>query len=81
MDTIKKSIRKLQRADRVKADDAIERIRSGNLVGLNILKIAGSKFTFRVRAGNVRIIYVLNPNEDPQIIWVGYRSEKTYRDI
>jgi mRNA-degrading endonuclease RelE of RelBE toxin-antitoxin system len=81
MDDVKKSIRKLQRADRVKADYAIEQIRSGNFAGLNIIKMTGGKYTYRVRAGNVRIIYILKPGQDPQIIWVGYRSEKTYRDI
>lgn len=81
MDNIKKSIRKLQRADRAKTDAAIEQILSKNFVGLNIIKIAGSKYTFRVRVGNVRIIYISRPKQGPQLIWVGYRSEKTYRDL
>jgi len=59
----------------------IAQILASNFEGLDIKVMKGDKNVFRVRTGNYRIIFIVQPSSGPKIISISRRSEKTYRDF
>ena len=80
MDRIQKSLKKLSAKERKQVKDILERVAEGNTAGLDLQKLTGAEDVYRVRKGDIRIIY-LRRNRSIFILAVERRSEKTYRDI
>lgn len=78
VDRIQKFLDRLSLGDRKKYDEILDRILKGDLQNLDVKKLQGMDHAYRVRKGEVRIIFVRKPSEDIQIISIEYRSEGTY---
>lgn len=79
MDQIQKNLLKFSNLERRLTDSLIDKIKLGHIQGLNIKKLAGMENIYRVRKGNIRIIY--RKHKDKEIEWIDItkRSDKTYR--
>jgi len=53
---------------------------SGEIAGLDVKKIKNENNVFRVRCGQIRVVYK-RENKKILFISVGRRNEKTYRDF
>lgn len=60
---------------------AVAQIVSGDLAGLDVKAMAGHGGLFRVRVGDYRIIFRQHAGEEPNIISISRRNEKTYRGL
>lgn len=77
MDAIRKALKKLNARERERVKEILTKLLSGNLQGLDIRKLKGRNDVFRVRKGDLRIVY---RQEDKSIfiLLIERRSEKTY---
>lgn len=80
MDKISKFLLKLSAKEFQIAEETIEQILSGDIEALQVKKLKGTTHVFRVRKGEVRIIF-LRKNGIVRILEVDRRSEGTYRDV
>ncbi|MBP6881580.1 MAG: hypothetical protein KBC35_03060 [Candidatus Pacebacteria bacterium] len=80
MDRNAKFLKKLSKKEFDTLAEIIERIKSQKTDGLNILKLKGHQDVFRVRIGNIRIIF-LATRDKVEILEISRRSEKTYKDF
>ena len=78
MDRADKLSRKLSEKERVKVIRAIELILVGDIARLDVKKLKGEKNIFRVRVGDLRIIFAHEKNL-LRIISVDRRNDTTYR--
>jgi len=79
MDDIAKILKKLIQKDREKIEELIQEIISRNWKHLNIKKLKGHNNIYRVRKGDIRIIF-LDINGDIRILSISTRNENTYKD-
>ncbi|MEK7496723.1 MAG: hypothetical protein AAB657_02345 [Patescibacteria group bacterium] len=79
MDKIAKSLRRLSKSERAVVRIILEKLQSGNTLGLTIKKLVGQQDIFRVRKGNIRIIFRYISNE-VFILAIERRSESTHRN-
>jgi len=79
MDKIDKALKKLSVKERRRVKAILSKIYSGSFTGLNIKKLRGRLDIFRVRKGNIRIIYRVGRRKDIFILAIERRSEKIYR--
>ena len=79
MDKIEKELSKLSLKEKENLKSILVKIKSGNLAGLDVKKLKGSNNLFRVRKGNMRIIYLKN---DKEIILLKLekRNDHTYKN-
>ncbi|MCR4278798.1 MAG: type II toxin-antitoxin system mRNA interferase toxin, RelE/StbE family [bacterium] len=77
-DQIQKFLRKLSDKERRVITRLIEMIVLGKLTGLDVKKLQGSQDVFRIRKGDIRIIYRRSDNE-VFIIAIERRTKNTYR--
>lgn len=75
---LEKFLRKLTKKRRAQIKPVIERIVSRNFLGLNMSKLGGFDNLFRVRQGNIRIIFSLSDGEPIKLIRVEFRGDTTY---
>lgn len=61
--------------DHTNIHEKLQQLKNGFLPDLDIRKLKGYKNTYRLRVGNYRVIFELNP--DYLIIIIGIRSRKT----
>ena len=80
MDKIEKFLKKLSPDERGIALRIIEKVLSRDIRGLDIKKLKGEHNLFRVRKGNIRIVF-FQGNSIVRIIFIGRRSKKTYKDF
>lgn len=78
MDKIDKALNKFSAKEKLEVKDIFLKIKSGNLKELNIKKLRGRNDVFRVRKGNLRVIYRTEESKI-FILSVGRRSESTYK--
>jgi len=78
MDKIEKALAKLSGKEREKIKQALEKLFSKEVTGMDIKKLKGRKDIFRLRVGNLRIIYRLN-DDKIFILAISRRNEDTYR--
>ncbi|MEK7138115.1 MAG: type II toxin-antitoxin system RelE/ParE family toxin [Patescibacteria group bacterium] len=78
MDKIEKFLKKLSDKERKKIKEILALLENNNLSGLDIKKLKGHSDIFRVRKGDLRIVYRV---EASQIILIAIdrRNEKTYK--
>ena len=80
MHKIDKFLARLDAEQRQKVLAIVERLKSGDLSGLDLRKLHGSPGIYRVRVGKVRIVFGI-ATSGIRIFNIGNRGEKTYRDI
>ena len=81
MDNIQKNLLKFSNQERRSEDILIAKIQSGEAIGLDIKKLAGTDDIFRLRKGSIRMIYRKHKNNKIEWIDITKRSEKTYRNF
>ncbi len=77
MDAIKKALKKLSAKERAWIRDILVKLAAGRTQGLDIKKLQGRDDIFRVRKGDIRIVYRRN-DRDISVLLIERRSEKTY---
>lgn len=77
MDKIIKFLNKLSDKERNNLDQIISRVSAGDLSGLDVKKLKGERNIFRVRKGDLRVIFQKAHNSIV-VIAVGRRSDTTY---
>ena len=78
MDRIQKALQKLEPKEQKVVKEILNKLLAKHFENLNIQKLQGHMEIFRVRKGNLRIIF-RQTNKDIFILAVERRSEKTYR--
>jgi mRNA-degrading endonuclease RelE of RelBE toxin-antitoxin system len=79
MSNLKKSLSKFNKKERKALELLLTKIISLDWQGLSIKKLKGYKDVFRIRKGNIRIIFTRNQKNEIFIITIERRSEKTYK--
>ena len=80
-DKIAKLLAKLPPKQLIAIQSVISQILKANFEGLDIKVMKVHKDIFRVRVGNYRIIFIIRQNDEPKILTISRRSEKSYRDF
>lgn len=81
MDKIQKFLqKKLDKRYRQAVYDAINRILSGKLEGLDITTVKKHPGHYRARIGRVRIVFCI-VDDEVHLLNIGYRDDNTYHDI
>ncbi|MEK7629125.1 MAG: cytotoxic translational repressor of toxin-antitoxin stability system [Patescibacteria group bacterium] len=79
MDKISKALKKFTPKERIWVKFVLGNIQSNNFQGLDIKKLKGWDDIFRVRKGDIRIIYKLDSIKKIHILTIGRRKENTYK--
>lgn len=74
VDRIEKALRRLSGKERQAIKSIMQRLKSGNITGLDIKKLKGSAAIYRVRKGSMRIMYVVGTNDSIKILAIERRS-------
>ncbi len=77
MDKISKILSKLTSKEKDQIKNIIKALQMGRFDNLDIKKLKGASDIFRVRKGNIRVIYQIRNNQT-FILKVGRRKETTY---
>ena len=78
MDKIDKALNKLVPKEKERIKNIIKALQSGRFDNLDIKKLKGREDIFRIRSGNLRIIYQTRDNK-VFILKLGYKKEDTYK--
>jgi len=78
MNKLQKFLSKLNPEERIVANELIDKIISNNTVGLNVKKLKGSDNLYRIRKGDLRLIYLKNENGIISILDAGKKNDTTY---
>jgi len=79
MGNLDKILRRFSPKEREIIERLVERILSRNLIGLDTKKLKGLKNLFRVRKGDIRMIFELVDGKEPRVISIERKSESAYR--
>lgn len=80
MDKIRKSLERLSVKERAIVQEILKKIKSNSVQDLDLKKLKGADDIFRIRKGDIRIIYK-KPEDQIVILSIERKSEKTYRDF
>ncbi len=80
MDRNEKFLKKLSKAEFKKLESLLLKIKSGKTDSLDIKILTGYQDIFRARSGDIRVIFLAN-RDRIDILEIGRRSEKTYKDF
>ncbi|PIR87542.1 MAG: hypothetical protein COU10_04000 [Candidatus Harrisonbacteria bacterium CG10_big_fil_rev_8_21_14_0_10_45_28] len=78
MDKIDKLLKKFSSKEKQQIKSILEKINSGKLQSLDLKKLKGYKDIFRIRKGDIRVIYRLDDENRISILAIERRSDKTY---
>lgn len=78
MDRTTKFLKLLSKAERAKVEKVINLVLTQQTAELDVKKLTGYLNAYRVRIGDVRLIY-LEHQDYNELLFVGRRSEKTYK--
>ncbi len=78
MDRIEKSLKRLTEKERELIKSILERLAEGDTLGLDLQKLKGNENVYRVRKGDLRIIFQRR-EENIFVLAIERRSEKTYK--
>ncbi len=78
MDKIEKALNKLSFKEKQKVREILLQADKGNFQGLNTKKLKGRDNIFRVRKGNIRIIFYKIDNSI-KVLTIERRASKTYK--
>ncbi len=79
MDRNQKFLKRLEPKELAAVETILHKILSRNTTSLDIKKLAGYRDVYRIRTGNIRIIF-LDTGTNPEILEISRRSEKTYKN-
>jgi mRNA-degrading endonuclease RelE of RelBE toxin-antitoxin system len=77
MERIDKILRALKTDERERVMFCLEKILANDISLLDIKKLKGQKYFYRVRTGNLRIIFTKKEN-DIRLVAIERRSDNTY---
>lgn len=77
-DKIKKALAKLSAKEKTAVANILHKLIAKELSGLDIKYLKGSTNVYRVRTGNIRIIYTTIDGE-VRVLAIARRNEKTYK--
>lgn len=77
MDKIEKALKRFHEKERFWIKDILTRLQHGNFKGLDIKKLRGREDIFRIRKGDIRIIYRFKEKKF-FVLAIERRNEKTY---
>ncbi|MBU1015431.1 hypothetical protein KKI17_03330 [Patescibacteria group bacterium] len=80
MDKISKALKRLSPKERRQMRELLFKVKSGNLAGLDLKKLKDREDIFRVRKGDLRIIF-RQKSKSITILALERRSENTYRKL
>ncbi|MBI2024733.1 MAG: hypothetical protein HYT03_01395 [Candidatus Harrisonbacteria bacterium] len=80
MDKFEKAFKKLTADEQRQVKIIFAQLEAGHFKNLDIKKLKGADAIFRIRKGNLRIIYQQR-NDKIFLIKLSRRSEKTYRNL
>ncbi|MCX6738671.1 MAG: hypothetical protein NT098_01300 [Candidatus Parcubacteria bacterium] len=80
MERIDKILRILQTNERARVMVCVEKILANDVSLLDIKKLKGQKDFYRVRTGDLRIIFIKKDN-DIRLVAIERKGNNTYRDI
>lgn len=78
MDKIEKLLAKLSNKERKKIKETLVKLQKGTAAGLDIKKLKNRTDVFRIRIGDLRVIY-RTEKEQLVILAVSRRNENTYK--
>lgn len=77
MDKISKVLKKLSPKERDRVRSVLLRLESGNTKGLDLKKLKGRDDIFRIRRGDIRIVYRIS-NKQIHVLTIERRNDTTY---
>ncbi|MEX1027131.1 MAG: type II toxin-antitoxin system RelE/ParE family toxin [Candidatus Paceibacterota bacterium] len=80
MDRIQKELQKLSAKEFAAVKEVIAKLESGVIDELHVKKLKGHTDIYRVRIGNIRVIYRVG-KEDIHLLAIRRRSDSTYREF
>ena len=78
MDKIEKALQKLSFRERARVKRILEQLKKRQFTGLDVKRLRGQGDIYRVRKGDIRIIYRAERN-DVFMLAIERKSESTYR--
>jgi mRNA-degrading endonuclease RelE of RelBE toxin-antitoxin system len=78
MNRIEKALAKLSKKERERAEAVLELIYVNLLESLDIKKLKGKKDFFRVRDGDIRIVFYKNIDGTNVLLTISRRNDTTY---
>lgn len=78
MDKVDKALKRLSPKEKERIKNIIKVLQSGRFDNLDIKKLKGREDIFRVRSGNLRVIYQIRDNRI-FILKLGHKKEDTYK--
>jgi len=78
MDKIEKALQKLSDKERERVKQCLSKLLRGKIAELDIKKLKDRSDIFRLRIGDLRIIYRVNKNKI-FVLAISRRNEKTYK--
>lgn len=78
MDKIAKILEKLSKKEKEAIKEILLVLRNGNLGGFDVKKLKGREDIFRIRKGNIRIIFKFK-NKEVFLLSIERRSDNTYK--
>lgn len=79
MDKISKALKKFNVKEQKNVKIILLKIKNNSLNGLDIKKLKGHSDIFRIRKGEIRIIYKIDKSGDIFILTIERRSDNTYK--
>lgn len=79
MDKISKFLNKLSKKEYITVKDILEKIKKGELADLDVKKLKGQDVVYRVRKGDLRIIYGINETGKTVVVGICRRNDNTYK--
>jgi mRNA-degrading endonuclease RelE of RelBE toxin-antitoxin system len=79
MDKIEKALDKLTKKEREKVKAMLEQVKQGNFRLLDVKKLKGRDDVFRVRKGDIRIIFRKDKKGNFFVLAIERKSDRTYK--
>ena len=79
MDKISKFLNKLSQKELTVVKDVLEKIKKGEMENFDMKKLKGADNFFRVRKGDIRIIYRINEKEEIILLNIERKNDNTYK--
>ena len=79
VDKIQKALQKFTPKERTWVRSVVEKLDSGKIKGLDIKKLKGRDDIFRVRKGDIRIMYRFDAQRKMFVLAIEHRREDTYK--
>ena len=79
MDKISKFLNKLSQKELTAVKDVLVKIKKGETANLDMKKLKGADNFFRIRKGDIRIIYRINEKEEIILLNIERKNDNTYK--